>query len=171
MHIAGNAKGRKTAPWKWFQDCTFPLGINMTEGSILAFGIDEPPPAAARKVRRALEQHGLRVAAEVDVAARIKQELGAGVAPCIVLYVDDPALLLEAVIFQRAAALMIPQPLVLSGANRHTEVLVRSAESLMRGGAPASVRDPLANMHARMVRAMESVADWETSRSPLYAGN
>lgn len=136
----------------------------MTQGTVLAFGITEAHPAALRIVRRALAQHGLRIPAEVDVAARIKHELGAGVAPCVVLYVDDPALLLEAVVFQRAAALMIPQPVVVSGNNRQTEVLVRSAESLMQGETLASLRDPLFNIHARIVRAVETVAEREGER-------
>lgn len=129
----------------------------------MTFSLPEPHQSALRKVRRALAQHGLRIPAELDVTARIKEELGAGVAPCVVLYVDDPALLLEAVVFHRAAALMIPQPVVVSGNARHTEVLLRSAESLMRGETPVGVRDPLASMYARIVRAMETVAEREGS--------
>ena len=49
-------------------------------------------------VRIALARQGLRAPAELDISARIRQELGAGVAPCIVLYVDDPVVLLEAVV-------------------------------------------------------------------------
>ena len=105
---------------------------------------------------------GLGAPAEVDITARIRQELGAGVAPCVVLYVDDPAVLLEAVVFDRGAALLIPQPVVVTGDNRHTEVLVRKAESLA-GESPATMRDPLADLHTRITRAMESVADRQQS--------
>ena len=128
---------------------------------LITFRIPENYATAQRMVRRALAQHGLRVPAELDVSARIKQDMGAGVAPCLVLYVDDPALLLESVVFQRAAALHIPQPLVLSALDHRTEVVMRSGESLLEGGLPASVREPLLTLHTRMVRAMETIAERE----------
>jgi uncharacterized protein (DUF302 family) len=131
------------------------------EPSLVTFSVAEPHEAAIRMVRRALAQQGLRVPAELDITSRIKQELGAGLAPCVVLYVDDPALLLEAIVFHRGAALLIPQPVVVSGNDRHAEVLVRSVEALMEGGLPASVRNPLLNLHARIVRAMETIAERE----------
>src|SRR5205823_7968032 len=57
-------------------------------------------------------RNGLRASAELDVASRIKREMGVGVAPCTVLFVDDPTLLLEGIVFHRGAALGIPQPVV-----------------------------------------------------------
>ncbi len=130
---------------------------------MVTFSVVEPHQTAIRTVRRALAQQGLRVPAELDVTTRIKQELGAGLAPCVVLYVDDPTLLLEAVVFHRGAALLIPQPVVVSGNDRFTEVLVRSVEALMEGGLPASVREPLVNLHARIIQAMETIAERESA--------
>jgi uncharacterized protein (DUF302 family) len=131
----------------------------MTKGPpLLSFRIDEPYHVALRMVRIALGWQGLRAPAELDVAARIRQELGAIVAPCTVLYVDDPAVLLEAVVFNRGAALLIPQPLVVTGDNRYTEVLVRSPELRSRD-IPESVRDPLLGLQVRMTRAIESIAE------------
>jgi uncharacterized protein (DUF302 family) len=128
---------------------------------LVTFRIPEPYPAALRKVRKGFTQEGLRIPIELDVTSRIKQELGAGLAPCMVVYVDDPALLLEAVIFHRDAALAIPQPVVIAGHDRHTEVLVRSPEALLAGGLPLSTRGPLLKLHGRIVRAMETVAERE----------
>ncbi|HWB96368.1 MAG TPA: hypothetical protein VG672_06690 [Bryobacteraceae bacterium] len=125
---------------------------------LLTFHITEPYPIALRMVRRALAQQGLRAPAELDISARIRQELGAGVAPCLVLYVDDPAVLLEAVVFHRGAALLIPQPLVVTGDNRHTEVLLRDPESLA-GETPESVREPLFDLQKRMARSMDTIAE------------
>jgi len=125
---------------------------------LLTFRIAEPQQVALRLVRRALAQQGLRVPAELDIAARIKQALGAGVAPCAVLYVDDPVVLLQAVVFHRGAAVLIPQPVVVTGDNRNSEVLVRSAESLA-GEIPESVRDPLRDLQTRIARAMETIAE------------
>jgi uncharacterized protein (DUF302 family) len=131
------------------------------ERSLVTFSVPGSHQATIRMVRRALAQEGLRVAAELDVAMRIKQELGARLAPCVVLYVDDPTLLLEAAVFHRGAALLIPLPVVVSGSDRHSEVLVRGVEVLIDGGLPASVREPLLNLHARIVQAMETIAERE----------
>ena len=125
---------------------------------LLSFTIDEPYDVALRMVRIALAREGLRAPAELDITARIRQELGAGVAPCIVLYVDDPAVLLEAVVFNRGAALLIPQPLVVTGDNRQAEVLLRSAE-MPDEAIPETVRDPLIGVQVRMTRAIESIAE------------
>jgi uncharacterized protein (DUF302 family) len=125
---------------------------------LLSFRVDEPYEVALRMVRIALARHGLRAPAELDISARIRQELGAGVAPCIVLYVDDPAALLEAVVFNRGAALLIPQPLVVTGDNRQTEVLLRSAEMPVEA-IPETVRDPFIGVQVRMTRAIESIAE------------
>jgi uncharacterized protein (DUF302 family) len=131
----------------------------MTKGpAVLTYTLAKPYDAAARTVRAALKRHGLRAALELDVAARIRQELGAGVAPCTVLYIDDPALLLEAVVFHRGAALLIPHPVVITGDNRQSEVLVRSPESL-NGAVPESVRDPILELTRRITRMVESIAE------------
>ena len=125
---------------------------------LVSFTIDEPYDVALRMVRIALAREGLRAPAELDITARIRQELGASVAPCIVLYVDDPAVLLEAVVFNRGAALLIPQPLVVTGDNRQAEVLLRSAE-VPAEAIPETVRDPLIGVQVRMTRAIESIAE------------
>ncbi len=136
--------------------------------SMVTFSVAEPHQTAIRMVRTALAQEGLRIPVELDVTTRIKQELGAGLAACVVLYVDDPALLLEAAVFHRGAALLIPQPVVISGNDRYTETIVRSVEALVEGGLPASVREPLQNLHARIVKAMETIAEREGAQ--LIAG-
>src|SRR6185437_14360479 len=125
---------------------------------LLSFRIDEPYDVALRMVRIALAREGLRAPAELDISARIRQELGAGVARCIVLYVDDPAVLLEAVVFNRGAALLIPQPLVVTGDNRQAKLLLRSAEAPTEA-IPEIVRDPLIGVQVRMTRAIESIAE------------
>lgn len=140
----------------------------MTAGRLEeTFNICEPFPTALRMVRKALAQQGLRIPNELDVAARIRQEVGAGVARCTVLYVDDPVLLLEAIVFHRGAGLAIPQPLVVSGMDRHTEVLIWNASSLVDAGLAASVRDPLLNLYSRIVRALMTIAEPEGVSSAL----
>ena len=80
------------------------------------------------------------------------------VAPALVLYVDDPTLLLEAVVFNGGAGLLIPQPLVLCGRNHHTDAILRNADR-HNGEIPATVRDPVLALQLRMARALETIAD------------
>jgi uncharacterized protein (DUF302 family) len=130
----------------------------MTERTpLLSFRIDEPYAVALRMVRIALARQGLRAPAELDITARIRQELGVEVAPCIVLYVDDPEVLLGAFVFNRGAALLIPQPLVVTGDNDYTDVLVRSSE-MSAGDAPEATRDSLFDLSTRILQAIESIA-------------
>jgi uncharacterized protein (DUF302 family) len=133
----------------------------MTNGPPVTFRMHEPYPLALRMVRRALTRQGLQAPVELDIASRIKKELGAGVAPCTVLFVDEPALLLEAIVFNRGAARGTPQPVVVSGNDRGTEVLIRSPESLVSGGFHTSVQDPLLQLHGRILRAIEMIAEQE----------
>ncbi|MBV6433067.1 MAG: hypothetical protein IANPNBLG_03232 [Bryobacteraceae bacterium] len=129
------------------------------------FTIPEPYDAALRKVRTALARQGLRTPAELDIAARIRRDLGAGVAPCTVLYVDTPAILLEAVVFNRGAALLIPQALVVTGDQRQSEVLMRSPE--LTGAIPESVREPLRELQARIGRALAGIAERQEAQLAL----
>ncbi len=147
---------------QWSSDCSRLYEaerIMTTRTPVVTFQVSEPYPNALRMVRRALAQQGLRVPTELDITARIKQEVGAGVAPCAVLYVDDPILLLEAIIFHRGAGLLIPHPLVVAGRHRQTEVLLRSAASVTEEGLSASVRDALSGLHSRIVRALETIGE------------
>lgn len=130
----------------------------MTEQVSLSFTLDKPYEAGLRLVRSALSRHGLRTAAELDITTRIRRELGANVAPCVVLYVDDPSVLLEAIVFDRGAALAIPQPLLVTGSRGRTDVFVRHPES-SGSDIPESGRDPLLSLRRRMLQALESVAD------------
>ena len=128
---------------------------------MLTLSIVEPYRSALRNVRQALMQHGLRVSVELDIASNIKQELGARVAPCTVLLVDDPALLLEAIVFHRSAALGIPQPVVVSGNGVQTEVFIHGLHSREERSLPATVVGPLTELQERLVRALETIAERE----------
>jgi uncharacterized protein (DUF302 family) len=125
---------------------------------LVTFRIREPYRVALAQVRRTLTQEGLRLAAEVDVAGRIRRELGPGVAPCTLLLVDDPALLLEGVVFHRAAALGIPQPVVVSGNDLHTEVFVHGVSGRP---FPGGVDRPLVELRRRVAAALDAIAERE----------
>jgi hypothetical protein len=126
--------------------------------SFQSYAVGERYDVAVRMVRIALAREGLRAPAELDIHARLRQELGAAVAPCVVLYVDDPTLLLEAVVFNSGAGLLIPQPVVVCGGSHHTQVIVRSPDRCTNN-IPETVRDPVLALQLRMARALETIAD------------
>jgi hypothetical protein len=72
------------------------------------------------------------------MALRIKQELSDGVAPRTVLFVDEPELLLEGIVFSRGTASRF-HDLRSSHNARHTEVLVR-ARKRGQGDFPPAFR-------------------------------
>ncbi len=129
--------------------------------TLVTFTLAEPHPVALRQVRKALLRNGLQIPTELDITARIRREMGAGLVPCVVLYVDDPALLLEAVVFHRGAALLMPQPVVVSGCGSQTEIVVRRPGGSLESSLPASARDPLLSLYLKIVSAMETIAERE----------
>jgi hypothetical protein len=140
----------------WLQDCLVILVL--LRSPVLRFLIDRPYRAAVRSVRQALEEAGLRTPVELDVAESLREELYANLAPSLVLLVDDPVLLLEAVMFYPGAALYVSQPIVLTARGNGTGVEIRSRESLLDGGLPHSVRTQVLCLHGRVMRVLEKVA-------------
>jgi hypothetical protein len=128
-----------------------------TQSTLVSFAIEEPYEIALRMARIALSREGLRAPAELDIAARIRQESGADVAACMVLYVDDPLVLLESVVFDRAAPLLIPVPVVVTGDHRRARIVVRNPVG--QAPVPESLREPLTALGRRMTRAIESIAE------------
>jgi hypothetical protein len=143
-----------------------------TEGRIVAFTVDEPFDVALRMLRRALALESLRVPCEVDAAARIKQELGVGLKKNLVLYVDDPIRLLEGTAINPAGGLFIPEPVVLSSVDRSScRVSVRSMEPLFSSDLPASLRGAVANLHERILAAIQRIGQKQTAATEMMGSS
>jgi uncharacterized protein (DUF302 family) len=131
----------------------------MDETTSVTFRINQPHAAALKLVRKELAGVGLRISVELDIARRIRREMGAAVAPCVVLFVDDPVLLLEATVCHREASVFIPQRVVVSGKAHYTEVHVRAETT--ESWLPAGIREPLQQIRSRILRALSGVAEHE----------
>ena len=131
--------------------------------------MDQPPGAAVRTVRHALSEAGLRTPAELDITESLKTQLHASLAPAVVLYVDAPLLLMEAVMFYPAAALYMPQPIVIAAKGRGSQVQVICRESAIERHVPPSVRAAILRLHRMLLRALSSVAVLETETTAMYA--
>jgi uncharacterized protein (DUF302 family) len=138
------------------------------EGRIVAFSVDAHFDVALRRLRRALAMEGLRVPCEVDAAERVKQELGVGLKQNVVLYVDDPIRLLEATVMNPAGGLFIPEPVVLSSVDqRSCRVSVRSMEPLFSSDLPASLKGAVANLHERILAAIQRIGQKQTAATEM----
>jgi hypothetical protein len=119
-------------------------------------------------VRRALREKGLRASAEVDVTARLRNEICANLAPCMVLFVDDPTILLQGMMFYHGAALYIPQPLVISGIGHRTEVHLRSEEASVSSGLPSTAQRAIVRVHDRMMNAIDAIGELEEANLKVH---
>lgn len=147
------------------------LEIDMNQqGRIVGFVVEQPFDVALRMLRRALALEGLRVPQELDTAARVRQELGVGLKQNIILYVDDPIHLLEATVMHHAGGLFVPEPVVLSSAERGCRVSVRSIEPLFSSDVPASVRAAVSNLHERILAGIQRIAHKETAATVMATG-
>ena len=139
-----------------------------SKGRIVAFSVTAPFDVALRMLRRALASEGLRVPCEIDTAARVKQELGVGLKQNTVLYVDDPIRLLEATVIIPAGGLFIPAPVVLATVDqRSSRVSIRSIEPLFSSDLPASLKGAAANLHERILAALQRIGQKQTAATEM----
>jgi hypothetical protein len=137
------------------------------EGKIVVFIMDGPFSTALLRLRRALSLERLRVPHEVDTSARLKEEFGVGLKQNVVLYVDDPVQLLEATVMNPAGGLFIPEPVVLSAADKGCRVSVRSIQPLFGSELPVSVRSAVLNIHERILAAVQRVGHKESAAEQM----
>jgi hypothetical protein len=132
-------------------------------GRVLTFVTDEPFDVSLRTLRRALASEGLRVAHGLDTTARVRQELGVGLKQHMVLYVDDPILLLEATVMNAAGGLFVPEPVVLASERSGCVVYLRRLEPRFDSDLPLTVRTAVFELHERIVAAVQRIAIKETA--------
>lgn len=105
-------------------------------------------------IRRLLLDAGLSIVEEFDVSSGPYFQLGIARRSCIVLLVDTPALLFEAVALDRAAALFVPVHVVISG--DHDTSYVYWANPMSSSGLrpPVPAKGALENLCARVTKAL-----------------
>jgi len=93
------------------------------EPSMTTYVLQESYEKALKAIRRGLEDEGLKVPVEMDVAGNIRDELGLDLRPCTVLYVCCPWFLLQAAVIDPSAAAVVPLRVVVSGRDLRTTVV------------------------------------------------
>jgi uncharacterized protein (DUF302 family) len=129
-----------------------------TEPAVTTYLISEPFDRGLRAVREGLSSSGLSISTELDVCGRVKRELNLGLAPCRILFVDSPRVLLEAVTLDRAAAALLPLHVVVSGTGSQTLVHWVTLATIEGVRLPTGAAVPLAKLQSLLSRALERIA-------------
>src|SRR5579864_8875024 len=110
-------------------------------------------------IRRLLSESGLSVVEEFNVSSEPYFQFGIPRRSCIVLLVDTPALLFECIALDRAAAVLLPIHVVISG--DHDTTYVHWANPVTSSGLrpPMPAKIPLDNLSARITRALSGLPE------------
>lgn len=120
--------------------------------------VPEPFDKALKLLRDALTKANLHVAVELDVSGRIKSELGISLAPCRMLLVDCPFILLEAIALDGSAAALLPLHIVVIGRGPRTAVNLFWPASQDSFNLPGDITAPVIKLQNRVSRALDKVA-------------
>jgi len=111
-----------------------------SESSRATYVIQEPYEKALARLRRELEDEGLKIPSEMDVSGTIREKLGLDLWPCRVLHVCCPFSLLWAAVRDPAETAFLPVRIVVSGRDQETVVrLANFADSQKDGRDKKSV--------------------------------
>jgi uncharacterized protein (DUF302 family) len=140
--------------------------MNIQSNSVLnlngfapAFIVDAPFDSALAKIRRAIREDRLCIAAEIDTARRLKRAMQIQVSPCKLLLIDNPSLMLETTAVDRASGIFIPLHLVVSAAGDRTLVHMLGPEFIQNSDLPIGIRAPVTALQYKVLRVLRGIAD------------
>jgi uncharacterized protein (DUF302 family) len=120
--------------------------------------IQQPLKEALKLIRRALANAGLEIAADLDVAGRIRKALRIDLPPCRVLCIDCPVALVEALALGPSAAVFLPLHLVVACQDGLTLVHLLNPAASLYSGLPVTARAAVSKLQARVMQAVESIS-------------
>lgn len=116
--------------------------------------------AAIQRVKEALKAEGFGVLSEIDVAATLKEKIGAEIRPTVILGACNPQLAHQALGFEPNLALLLPCNVVVSSPaeGRYTVAAIDAAAMLSVVGNPAldSVAGAVNERFARVMATLQS---------------
>jgi uncharacterized protein (DUF302 family) len=119
--------------------------------------IAAPYETALKAIRSALLHEDLRISSEFDVAAIAREQPRMNHAPCRILCVDSPLLLLEAMALDPSAAVFVPVHIVISADGPKTQVYWLNPASIQSKRLPVGAMLPLRALQARIAAAMKRI--------------
>jgi len=124
-------------------------------------GVTRVLPEAFEKalpiIRRLLSAAGFSVVKEFDMSREPYFQLGIGSRSCVVLLVDTPVLLFEAIALDRSAAVFLPLHVVITG--DHDTTYVHWVNPITSSGLrpPAPAKGPLEVLYTRLTETMSQL--------------
>jgi uncharacterized protein (DUF302 family) len=112
---------------------------------------------ALKLIRSALFHEDLRISREFDIADIARGQRGVNLAPCRILCVDSPLLLLEAMALDPSAAVFLPLHIVISADGPKTQVYWFNPAGIQSKRLPVGAMLPLRALQTRIVKAMERI--------------
>jgi uncharacterized protein (DUF302 family) len=123
---------------------------------MITFAIHEPFEQGLRSVRRILKEHSWNIPAELDISRSVKEELGLDAGPCRILCIDCP-LLLETMVIDRTAGILLPLHVVLSARDASTLVHVLGPAAVRGTGLSIGVAIPLMKLLNRLAESLSCI--------------
>ena len=127
--------------------------------STAAFIIPSPFDSALARIRRAIRDDQLYIAAKIDTAQRVKRALEIYAPPCRILLIDNPAFTLETTAIDRTSGTFIPLHLVVSGAGNRTLVHMLNVEHIRQSDLPIGIRAPVLELQRQVLRTLGRIAE------------
>jgi len=140
------------------------------ERAVKTYVIPEPYERAVKLLRESLAREGLEVPLEMDLSGRLRKKLGVALAPCRVLCVDSPMVMVQAIAIDTAGAAFLPLHLVISGRGPHTLVHLASARTLQSADLPIGVKVPIRKLQARLTSVLQRIGGRQSLCALLSCG-
>jgi uncharacterized protein (DUF302 family) len=126
-------------------------------GSI-KYSLLEPFDKAVGSVCRSLENRGLRVVGQLDVARRVERHLGIALPPCKILFVLPGTATLTRLGIHPWAAVFLPLHVVVSCKGGETEIEIQNRVHSGPQAGDTSVVAPVVELQAQISNAIEAIA-------------
>lgn len=110
-------------------------------------------------IRRLLSTAGFSIVKEFDLSRESYFQLGIGSRSCVVLLVDTPVLLFEAIALDRSAAVFVPLHIVVTGDRDSSYVHWVNPMTSSGLRPPAPARGPLDALYARLTESMSQLRE------------
>jgi uncharacterized protein (DUF302 family) len=119
-----------------------------------------PVEKTLKSLRRTLQAAEIDVVQQLDLSREFQGQLAADKSRCILLLVDCPLLLFEAVALDRAAAVFFPLHVVVTGDDAGASIHWAHPAAAANSRLPATVRRPVDALHARLTQLLGHPKDW-----------